>query len=427
MSSSKKITDVLIKNLFFVLVIVILAGCGGDKAVTVSPTATPLIKWTVMVYMALDNDLSIHADPNIIEMQKSGSTDYVNIVALVDTPTVNTKRYLVKYSPDSTTVVSPYYDYGENIDTGNVNNLKSFVTAACSAYPAQNYMLILSGHGGGIMDSKSLSAAVKNICSDDTSHNAITVPELGSALNELTASTPIKVVATDACIMGMFEISYELKNANINYLVLSETTIPGTGYPYDGSWLSGINSATTDLELTTNLVNGYYDYYVAKAEESITLSAINLERFANDGLINKYNSLATALNNLGDADLDTVKDTVIPATQHFAPLTSQYWYNYQDLRDFCRKLIDNNIAPTEATALYNDLAVGDNNVVIISKAYTGTRAGQLNIINANGMSTLICNPGFTSYATNWQGYYENLKYYTDGNVNWASFLSKVAP
>lgn len=419
----------LIKNLIFIcLVVLILGGCGTNQTTTTpQTTTTTTTPWTVMVYMALDNDLSSHADPNLIEMQKSGSTDSVNIVALVDKPSVNTKRYLVKKNATSTTVDSPYYDYGRNIDTGSVTELKNFVTAVFRDYPAQNYMLILSGHAGGVMDAKSLTPVTKSICSDSTSNNAITTPELGAALKELTASKTIQALATDACLMGMFEVMYELRDSNINYLVLSETTIPGTGYPYDGSWLSGITGTTTGREISANLVTDYYNHYVNLATQSITLSGIDFSKFKQGEIITEYNNLATALAGLGADDLNTVRNTIIPGAQHFAAKTSQYWYNYVDLRNFCENLVNNNIAPTQAAALYDDLAVGDNNAVFISRAYSGTADGELVINTASGMTSLICDPLTDSYSRNWQGYYENLKYFTDGNTNWAAFLTAIAP
>lgn len=416
------------KNLLLIfLIVLLLGGCGAEKSTITAVNPATLTPWTVMVYMAMDNNLSVYANQNLIDMQKSGSTEDVNIVALVDKPAVTTKRYFIQKNVNSTSIDSPYYDYERNIDSGDVNELKSFINTVCKDYPAQNYMLIMSGHGAGIMDAKALKAISKNICSDDASHNAITVPELGAALKEFTANQTIQILATDACLMAMFEIMYELKDSDINYLVLSEATIPGTGYPFDGSWLSGITSNTTASQLAVNLVTDYYDSYVAKATQSVTLSALNLKKFTQNEIISKYNDLSNALYALGTADLDAVKDTVIPATQRFGTRTTQYYYNYQDLKNFCRNLMDNNIAQTEAAALYNELAAGEDNLIVISRAYTGTADGQLNTANANGISTLICDPATDSYSASWQLYYENLKYYLNGCVNWSNFLKRIAP
>lgn len=425
------------KNLkLFTLILAVallICGCGTNPTSTPSTTAVITTKpWTVMVYIAADNDLAPYVDQNIMEMEQGGgSTDYTNIIVLADKPNVNTKRYYIVRSTDTSRVTSPYEDYGRNVNTGDANELKSFVETACHDYPAQNYMLILSGHAGGIMDSSTVRALSKNIyrniCSDDTYNMVITTPQLGNALKELTPTYPIKVLAADACCEGMFEIAYELKGADINYLVLSEYLSPGDGFPYEAGWLSGIISTTTGAEISVNLVNDFYTKYEAKGNQSVTLAAINLSKFSSSGIITRYNNLATALEGLGDDDINKVKNTVIPATQHYASENSKYYYNYLDIKDFCKNLSDNAVAATEATALYNDFDIGADNVIIASIKYTAASGGDLNVSKSYGMSTLICNPIVDSFSQNWQSFYYNLKYYTDGNTKWSDFLKIIAP
>ena len=52
-------------------------------------------EWTVLVYIAADNDLDIFADRNIKQMTKVGSSEYINIILCVNT---SEKKYKSKTS-----------------------------------------------------------------------------------------------------------------------------------------------------------------------------------------------------------------------------------------------------------------------------------------------------------------------------------------
>ncbi len=102
-------------------------------------------KWTFMVYMAGDNNLSGAGDADLREMRKIGSTADVNVVTQFDNAgDVGTKRYIVQRDRINERVES----LGET-DSGDPKVLIDFVAWARAEYPAERYALVLWNHGGG--------------------------------------------------------------------------------------------------------------------------------------------------------------------------------------------------------------------------------------------------------------------------------------
>lgn len=101
-------------------------------------------KWTFMVYMAGDNNLSGAGDEDLREMRQVGSTDDVNVVVQFDNAgQEGTRRYRVLRDGD---------DLVESLgptDSGDPNVLLDFIRWAHATYPADRYALVLWNHGGG--------------------------------------------------------------------------------------------------------------------------------------------------------------------------------------------------------------------------------------------------------------------------------------
>jgi hypothetical protein len=112
----------------------------------------PVAKWTVMVYFAADNDLEEEAITDLKEMKKVGSTDEVNIVAQLDSRgRGSTFRFLI--GDEQTTLdEDAEKDPLPEINTGDPRELTNFIVWAADKYKAENYMLVLWGHGRGWED-----------------------------------------------------------------------------------------------------------------------------------------------------------------------------------------------------------------------------------------------------------------------------------
>ena len=138
------------------------------------------------------------------------------------------RRFLIAPDRDQQSITSPLLaDMGE-VDMASPQALHGFVSWAASEFPADHYALVLWNHGAGWRSRA--PGGSRGIHFDDTSGTAMTMEGLRAALSALPAR--IDLVAIDASLMGMLEVCYEI-HEQTDYIVASEESPPGTGYPYD--------------------------------------------------------------------------------------------------------------------------------------------------------------------------------------------------
>lgn len=113
---------------------------------------TSLKPWTVMVYLAADNNLNNSAVDSLKQM-KAAATDNINVVAQFDTgPRNSTQRYHFdgkeRFGPLENNRVA---QFSPN-HAGDPQNLTDFIVWAGQQYPAKHYLTVIWGHGGGVDD-----------------------------------------------------------------------------------------------------------------------------------------------------------------------------------------------------------------------------------------------------------------------------------
>jgi hypothetical protein len=246
--------------------------------------------WTILVYMAADNNLEAAALLDLKEMAAVGSSDQVRIVVQIDRsagyasgPAVNLpdfsggKRLLVHKG--SLEVLQSLGD----IDSGNQATLAQFIAWGVSQYPADRTALVLWDHGGGW----------NGYGVDETSGSLIRPSALSKAIGQGLASgglARLSLVAFDACLMATFEIASML-SPYAEYLLASEETVPGHGFDYAQLAAAVANPTISATALSQQIITGYVDQATVNASlPTITISLTDL--YALD-------DLDTALGKLG--------------------------------------------------------------------------------------------------------------------------------
>ncbi|OGR37067.1 MAG: hypothetical protein A2X29_11475 [Elusimicrobia bacterium GWA2_64_40] len=239
-------------------------------------------EWTIMVFINAKNNLERYGLLDVNEMEKVGSSDKVNIVvemgringyASNDGDWKTTRRYLVKKDNDFSKITSPVLaDLGKT-DMGDYKSLAAFANWAKTTYPAKRYMLIVWNHGAGWIKARGMNDP-KGISYDDETGNHITTPQFGMAMK---AIGKVDVIGTDACLMQMPEVNYEIKDY-VDYIVASEETEPGDGYTYD-TFLGPVvaKPTMTPREVGAQAVNAYSDHYGSQdhTQSLVLASAMN--------------------------------------------------------------------------------------------------------------------------------------------------------
>jgi hypothetical protein len=235
-------------------------------------------KWTVLVYLDGDNNLSRFSSRDVKEMMQSGSDGNINIVTLWDNdPSQDVSGAAARHGyyyveHDRVTLLS---DLGE-VNMGSPKTAKNFAGYAVKNFPADRYLWIWWNHGGAV----DRTAVMKGVCWDDSNggdHLTETEQKEVMTYFKEKAGKKIDLVGFDACLMATAEIAYQYA-PSASYLVASEQTIPGDGWDY--AFISKIKSspAMTAGTLAKQILAFYKNYYVKKGEEDATLSVMNLAR-----------------------------------------------------------------------------------------------------------------------------------------------------
>lgn len=182
--------------------------------------------WTVLVYMAADNNLAYNGKLNINEMESATQPTGLNLIVQADFPDDGAKRYRIQADQDTDVITSPVLETLGSIDSGDPQTLKDFILWGRRHYPADSYMLVIWAHGD------SWYKASKWIAPDYDTGSMIGVAngELGQAL---MGTGVWDILLFDACSMQGLEILTAIKDL-ADYVVASADLVPDTGFPYAG-------------------------------------------------------------------------------------------------------------------------------------------------------------------------------------------------
>jgi hypothetical protein len=272
---------------FLIFSVVPFLGCsGGGDSPTPDPIPQEPYKWTYMVYLGADNNLSSAGINDIEEMAQVGSNDNVAIVVQAEfspnyssgVPDTKTRRFLVQKGTAAENL-NAATDIG-NVDMGSAGALTDFIQWAAETYPADRYALVLWDHGAGWKERayNATSTKFRGAIQDETSGSFMSLPDLAAAVRN--AGVQIDLINFDACLMAMYEVAYEFKGL-ADFLVFSEETEPGDGDPYDAILQDlVVDPEMSPRELSTAIVYHYdasYTSYVQQYPgELTTKSAIDL-------------------------------------------------------------------------------------------------------------------------------------------------------
>lgn len=224
--------------------------------------------WTVLVYMAADNDLSPYALWDLAEMEgrfagktRAGSTLNSDLVVQVDTDDLSGVRRLHMFqrndrpyqSPrnkseftglDLNSIASPVVSMEPETPLhskpSHAERLHAFLEWALREYPSENTMIVLWGHGQGwtayppepttlpgrLLNETDIPGIVRSLPQPATrktfggvlflpqTGERLTIPDLRDIFSDIVTRTlegnPIDLYVSDACLMQMAEVATEL-------------------------------------------------------------------------------------------------------------------------------------------------------------------------------------------------------------------------
>ncbi len=171
----------------------------------------PEKEWTVLFYMDGKDSLDAVARSSLRSLKGTGSDESVSLLAQLDTKHDGTQRGLI--TSEKSSEVFPGSENLGNLDMGDPETLKDFITWGMKTHPARHYALVLWDHGAGFRGS----------ITDDETKSLIDNKELAQVLTSVEASSGhrMDLVNFSGRLMGQAEVAYELKDC-ARYMVGAE-------------------------------------------------------------------------------------------------------------------------------------------------------------------------------------------------------------
>ncbi len=386
------------------------SACGGGGGGGQSP-ASEAKKWTYMVYMGADNNLSMAGLNDLNEMEAAGSNADINIVVQAEFSTSytdfavlghdwyqgETLRLLVEADNDPNSVNLEAGTSIGNVDMGSPAALTDFITWTVANYPAEHYALVIWDHGAGWKDVRlNAPGFLRGAVQDSTSNSFMSLPDLAKGVADAglaadRAGSGLDIINFDACLMAMYEVAYEFKGL-CDYLVSSEETEPGDGDPYDAILQALADSpGMSALNLASTIVTRYKNYYETTGRNTdITKSVLDMSAL---------DSLDLAVRALSDAIIAEHANIsgVITAAQNN---TQSYAYRANhDLYDFCSYLKANVGAGGTLTAAASQQVMDALQSMVAANEVMGTEVADSHGIAIYApRSSQIDNDEYNSYA-----------------------------
>ena len=336
-------------------------------------------EWTIMIYMAGDNNLAEDCVNALLALKKIDTKENIHVIVQFDPgdPRVSTRRLVINrglkknkirglvtnllgsLDEDRILVKKGAIRFGETSDeqaevphddgvfetnTANPETLFDFISWSSEHFPADRYMLILAGHSAGV--------EAGFLLKDEHPAEAMELEGLKTVFKVMDEKLKIKleILGMDSCLMSMVEVCLELQGY-VNLLVGSQSMTPNPGWPYADiiEFMKGREGRVEAEELAPEIVHRYIRSYVDQAINSGTstdLAALRIE---------SAKVVAGKVRDLADALIANLEDsTLVPV---FKPaLVLAHWeaqsFNgelFVDLSDFCDLLVDH-LATTAAGA-----------------------------------------------------------------------------
>lgn len=366
------------KKISLAIAIFLLSSIFGPSNYNVS-AEDEIPEWGFYVYMAGDNTLYDELTDDLNEMKMVGSNDDLDIVALTDRLLDDDSKlyHVLKHNLVEKNLTEVNSTWGNELDMGNGDTLRDFLIWASDEFPAKRKILIIWNHGSGW----------EKVAEDGSSF--LTVPEINNSIREyreITNESPFTLIGFDACLMGMFEIMYELKN-HAEMIHGSEAYEPLEGWTYN-NLLYKLKKNLNNEDLAYHVVNDYTESYrngSVYTSYSVTSSVVSTDSL--DNLWNELDNFSTEVNSV----LPLFRDEIGLArdnTQRFDQNP-----NYRDLYDLSVK-IEGEIPVISVKESAKKLRNAINETIIFEDHWI--KPEKLNVERANGMTIYFPTGGVKS-------------------------------
>jgi len=358
-------------------------------------------RWAFLAYIAGDNNLSDNGIEDIAEMAAVGTSKSSYAGVQIDTEGEHdgAVRYEISEQDETGHSHRVVIERLPETDSGNPEILLDFLNWGFERYPAKNTITVVWNHGAGFRTMR------RDIAFDDYG-SSLDMNELKSAFTRagLGKKNKIAILGFDACLMNMLEIAHHLRNVT-HYVVGSQETEPGDGWPYD-KVLNAMNHKPTPEAMAKAIVREYMRSYREIGDSNITQSAIRTDRA--EGAV-------LAWSHFGDALVASLPRELPVINLARTKVQSYEYPDYVDAIHFA-KLISNGTTIPMLRSRARAFANAATRCIVVSDCEGGS------VVNSNGLSIWfpLEKPQYLAF----RGKYVAMDFYGTG-PGWVNFLDAL--
>lgn len=324
-------------------------------------------QWSILIYMAADNDLEAAAIEDIYEMEISRlNTNKVSVFILLDrsnsydTSNENwsgSRLYKLKTgrSKDCKTIISEEIscddldlvkDRYTELDMSSKYTLSKALNFIKKQYPAEQLGLIMWGHGTGWRGEQNQNITYKGFAYDDSTGSYMTLKQLGDGVRDALDGDILDFIGLDTCFSAELEVMYELKDT-CKVAVGTEGLLLLSGWDYE-TIFNKINhyENKTPTIIANICIEAFSREYELASDASI--AAVNMA-FVNDyfllfDLIMK--NIANKINDKGIRDILFTslfsKENSTTKSYSYGKENSDVYLDIESTINTCKKIIGEN-------------------------------------------------------------------------------------
>lgn len=281
-------------------------------------------KWFFIVWMSADNNLEDYGLGDLNEMKNNNEN--VSVIVFFDGKDEKDK---ILFLDENGNLYQSLWQGREEINSGAPNELFEALIYS-SKFESKRRSLIIWNHGNAWV-SDSQSYVSKGISYDETSGEDIAVVELKEVLEKYNGKDypKIDLLGMDACLMGSFEVLYDLKDLT-DYVVASSFPEPGEGWNYQ--FFGEIAQDDEAQEVGKKIIDTFKEYYSKTDQKNNELSLALYD-------MSKLSDASNYISLLGERLSNIMDDSVRNSIKSFYNSITQY---YRDDKMGSNLLVDLN-------------------------------------------------------------------------------------
>lgn len=221
-----------------------------------SPASARADSWTMLIYWGVDNELHKFSIPYLKALEKTGSSDTLNLVAQVDYPGRTRKTERIQIFKEGSIAPDPRNDlphsrvletFEHETNSASPEVLTDFLLWGLKKFPADHYLVVIGSHGMNW----------RGIIEDHTSNSIMPLSGMRASLEAMNRKRgkPIELLIMDACRMAFADTLFELKG-QAAWLIGSQFDVNGVDHGTPISELAA-NPSMSTRELGLSYIRAY--------------------------------------------------------------------------------------------------------------------------------------------------------------------------